>query len=150
MSQRLDRLMQLLQLKKEETNQALMNLMKVKDQFNQNKTRHDQLITYRHDYLNELDQIGHEGSTVGRMRNRINFISHLDTALVQLNSHLAQLAKSRHKMELNYKQAKASEEGVAKLIERVKRAEQIKLERYEQKESDEYAQKQWYSKKLYD
>ncbi|MBL7478994.1 flagellar export protein FliJ [Legionella bononiensis] len=150
MSQRLERLIQLLQLKREITNQSLMELIKSKEQFNQNKSRHDQLVMYRQDYLHELEQIGNEGSTVGRLRNRIDFISHLDTALIQLNSHLAHLAKARSKLELNYKHAKAAEEGVAKLIERVKKTEQIKLERQDQKESDEYAQKQWYSKKPYD
>lgn len=150
MSQRLDRLNQLLQLKNEETNHALIELRKSKEQFNQNKLRHEQLVVYRQDYLHQLEQIGHEGSTVGRLRNRIDFISHLDTALIQLNSHLAQLAKTRSKLEMNYKLAKAAEEGVAKLIERVKKEEQIKLERRDQKESDEYAQKQWYSKKTYD
>ena len=69
-------------------------------------------------------------ATVGRLRNRIDFINHLDTALMQLNTHLAQLAKVRSKAELNYNQAKASEEGVSKLIERVKKTEQIKIQRY--------------------
>ncbi|MCL5271826.1 MAG: flagellar FliJ family protein, partial [Gammaproteobacteria bacterium] len=120
MSQRLDRLIQLLNLKKEATNQSYQELIKSKEQFNQNKIRHEQLVIYRQDYMQQLEHIGNEGSTVGRLRNRIDFISHLDTALLQLNTHLAQLAKLRSKLELKYKQAKAAEEGVSKLIERVK------------------------------
>lgn len=150
MSQRLERLIQLLEIKKEVSNNSLLQLMKSKEQFNQNKIRHEQLVSYRQDYMQQLETIGNVGSTVGRLRNRIDFISHLDTALIQLNAHLAQLAKNRTKLELNYKQAKAAEEGVSKLIERVNKAEQIKLQRKEQKESDEYAQKQWYSKNNYD
>ncbi|MCL5272252.1 MAG: flagellar export protein FliJ, partial [Gammaproteobacteria bacterium] len=71
-------------------------------------------------------------------------------SLLQLNTHLAQLAKLRSKLELKYKQAKAAEEGVSKLIERVKQVEMIQMQRKEQKESDEYAQKQWYSKNIHD
>ncbi|CEG56527.1 flagellar export protein FliJ [Legionella fallonii] len=148
MSQRLDRLRQLLQMKQDITQQAYMELMKTKEQFNQNKLRHEQLVGYRQDYLKQLEALGNQGSMVGRLRNRIDFINHLDTALVQLNGHLAQLAKARSKAEINYNQAKASEEGVAKLIERVIKSEQIKLQRMEQKEIDEYAQKQWYSKNM--
>lgn len=54
------------------------------------------------------------------------------------------------KADLNYKQAKTSEEGISKLIERVKRAELKQLQRIEQKETDEYAQKQWYSSLKHD
>ncbi|MCL9685773.1 flagellar export protein FliJ [Legionella maioricensis] len=150
MSQRLDRLIQLLQIKQEATKRVYMDLMKAKEQFNQNKIRHEQLVIYRQDYLQQLETLGNQGSLVGRLRNRIDFINHLDTALIQLNTHLAQLAKIRAKAELNYNQAKTSEEGVRKLIDRVKKAEQIKLQRMEQKESDEYAQKQWYSKNMND
>ncbi|WP_298626657.1 flagellar export protein FliJ [uncultured Legionella sp.] len=150
MSQRLERLLQLLNLKKEITNQAFQELLQSKEQFVQNKTRHEQLVMYRQDYMQQMELIGNEGSTVGRLRNRIDFISHLDTALIQLNSHLAQLAKLRTKLELKYRQAKTAEEGVDKLIERVKKAELIQTQRKDQKEIDEYAQKQWYSKNTHD
>lgn len=150
MSQRLERLNQLLQIKEEATKRCYLELMNAKDQFNQNKARHDQLLVYRKDYVQQLEQIGNEGTAIGRLRNRIEFINHLDTALIQLNNHLAQIAKGRAKAEANYRLAKTSEEGVSKLIERVKKTELIKTQRNEQKESDEYAQKQWYSKNIND
>jgi len=146
MNQRLERLIQLLQMKTAVTTQAYQELQIIREEFNQNKLRHEQLVGYRHDYLEQLETLGNQGSEVGRLRNRIDFINHLDSALVQLNTHLAQLAKTRTKAELKYKEAKISEEGVSKLIARVEHAEQIKLMRKEQKESDEYAMKQWYSK----
>ncbi|MDP3269713.1 MAG: flagellar export protein FliJ [Legionella sp.] len=146
MSQRLARLIQLLHLKQDATQKNYRELIKAKDQFEQNKIKHEQLVNYRLDYVQQLGVLGQEGSNVGRLRNRIDFITHLDTALIQLNTHLAQLAKARTKAERHYKEAKASEESVFKLIERVKKTEQGKLQRMEQKESDEYAQKQWYSK----
>ncbi|HAT7071855.1 TPA: flagellar export protein FliJ [Legionella pneumophila] len=150
MSDRLDRLIQLLKIKQEATQQAYIELVKAREQFNQNKARHEQLVGYRQDYLQQLEVLGQQGSYVGPLRNRINFINHLDTALVQLNSYLSQLAKNRMKADLNYKQAKISEEGISKLIERVKRAELNQLQRIEQKETDEYAQKQWYSSLKHD
>ncbi|AMQ28029.1 TPA: flagellar export protein FliJ [Legionella pneumophila] len=150
MSDRLDRLIQLLKIKQEATQQAYIELVKAREQFNQNKARHEQLVGYRQDYLQQLEVLGQQGSYVGPLRNRINFINHLDTALVQLNSYLSQLAKNRMKADLNYKQAKTSEEGINKLIERVKRTELKQLQRIEQKETDEYAQKQWYSSLKHD
>ncbi|MCW8469078.1 flagellar export protein FliJ [Fluoribacter gormanii] len=148
MSQRLERLKQLLQIKKEATYAAYQDLLKAQEQFKHNKLKHEQLVSYRQDYLKQVEKIGEQGTVVARLRNRIDFISHLDTALIQLNAHLAYLGKVRSKAELNYKQAKVSEEGVNQLVERVNKSEQLKLQRIEQKENDEYAQKQWYSKKI--
>ncbi|QMT60073.1 MULTISPECIES: flagellar export protein FliJ [unclassified Legionella] len=148
MSQRLERLKQLLQMKKEATYAAYQDLLKAQEQFKHNKLKHEQLVSYRQDYLKQVEKIGEQGTVVARLRNRIDFISHLDTALIQLNTHLAYLGKVRSKAELNYKQAKISEEGVNHLIDRVNKSEQLKIQRIEQKENDEYAQKQWYSKKI--
>ncbi|KTC79355.1 flagellar export protein FliJ [Legionella sp. PATHC035] len=148
MSQRLERLKQLLQIKKDATHAAYQDLLKAQEQFKQNKMKHEQLVNYRQDYLKQVEKIGEQGTVIARLRNRIDFISHLDTALIQLNAHLAYLGKVRAKAELNYKQAKISEEGVSHLVERVNKSEQIKLQRIEQKENDEYAQKQWYSKNI--
>lgn len=148
MNQRLDRLLQLLEMKKEMTQTAYRQLVEAQEQFKKNKLRHEQLVGYRQDYLQQLEVLGEKGAYVGRLRNRLDFITHLDTALVQLNGHLAQLAKIRSKAELTYKQAKLAEESVNLLIERVKKGQQVKLQRREQKENDEYAQKQWYSNKL--
>lgn len=150
MNERLERLKQLLKIKQEATQHVYQDLVKAKEQFNLNKSRHEQLVSYRQDYLQQLEQLGHEGSFVGRLRNRIDFINHLDTALVQLNNHLAQLAKIRSKAEISYKEAMAAEEGVHKLIAKVKKDEELKIQRLEQKASDEYAQKQWYSKHIND
>ncbi|MGL5742238.1 MAG: flagellar export protein FliJ [Legionella sp.] len=127
---------------------AYQELLKAQEQFKQNKFKHDQLVSYRQDYLKQVEASGAKGTVVARLRNRIDFISHLDTALIQLNTHLAYLAKIRTKVEQNYKQAKLSEEGVSKLIELVNKSLQLKLQSIEQKENDEYAQKQWYSKKI--
>lgn len=148
MNQRLDRLMQLLEIKKEITKTAYQQLLNAQEQFKKNKLKHEQLVGYRQDYLQQLESLGEKGTYVGRLRNRIDFITHLDTALVQMNGHLAYLAKIRAKAEFTYKQAKISEKGVNLLIERVKKSQQFKLQRMEQKENDEYAQKQWYSNKI--
>lgn len=150
MNQRVERLYQLLQLKVGTTTQAYQDWLRSQEQFKHNKLRHEQLVVYRQDYLEQLENLGQEGTQVGRIRNRIDFINHLDMALVQLNNHLAQLAKQRSKSELIFKEAKASEEGVRKLLERANKTLQIKKQRLEQKENDEYAQKQWYSSTMND
>jgi flagellar FliJ protein len=146
MSDRLGRLILLFQIKQENTHKAYLELLKAKDLFNQNKARHEQLVGYRQEYMKQLEVMGQQGTMLGPLRNRLNFINHLDTALIQLNAHLAQLAKARTKADLNYKQAKTAEEGINKLIERVKKAEEYRIQRQEQKEMDEYARKQWYNK----
>lgn len=150
MSVRVESLLQLVLIKQKLTEAAYQQLLYAKEQFVQSKLKHDQLLIYRKDYLQQLEILGNEGSSVGRLRNRIDFINHLDTALTQLNAHLALLAKARSKAEWEYKLAKRSEEAVNMLIEKAKRNEQLKIQRTEQKESDEYAQKQWYSKKMND
>lgn len=150
MNRRLVQLIKLLELKQEATKKAYVDLVKAKEQFEQNKTRHDQLVGFRQDYIQQIEAIGREGTVVERIRNRLNFVNHLDRALSQLNSLLAQLAKARNQAELTYRQMKISEEGVVKLIERAKRDDELKQQRRDQKESDDYAQKQWYGKKKND
>ena len=145
MNQRLDRLMQLLEIKKELTRKAYQDLLNAQEEFKKGKLKHDQLVGYRQDYLKQLETLGEQGAVVGRLRNRIDFISHLDTALVQLNGHLAYLAKIRAKADLYYKQAKIAEEGVGLLIDRVKKSQEIKSQRMDQKKNDEYALRRWYS-----
>lgn len=140
-------LIHLLGLRQEATRKAHSELLKAQEQFNQNKMRHEQLTGFRSDYIHQIEVIGQEGTRIDRIKNRLDFINHLEAALGQLNGLLAQLAKSRSQAELLYKQAKISEEGVVKLIERAKKDEELKLQRREQKESDEYAQKQWHGKK---
>lgn len=148
--QRVERLIQLHEIKKEQTHAHYLELIKFQEQLKQNSLKQEQLIGYRQDYLQQLEAFGNEGTQVGRLRNRIDFINQLDTAIVQLKNYLSQLTKQKAKAEIIYKQAKAAEEGVEKLIERVKKNQELKVLKMEQKESDEYAQKQWYSKSIND
>lgn len=150
MKERLDRLLVLKKLKEEATQNAFRDWAHAKEQYDQNKQRYDQLADYRVDYMTQLDTLGRSGTDLGRLRNRIDFIHQLDTAMVQLGTHLGQLARVRAKMETLYKEARASEEAVGKLIINLLKAEEQRVARIEQKDLDEYAQKQWYSKNLKD
>lgn len=146
MKQRLTRLLHLLALKEQATRMATEALVRAREQFLANKAKHDQLLGYRQDYIQQLTNIGDAGCTVGRVRNRIDFIAQLDSALSQMNQQLAQLAKQRSNCEAIYLQKKSEQDAVKRLIERVEQQQKAQRERAEQKESDEYAQKQWYSK----
>lgn len=148
--QRVERLIHLHALKKEQTHVHYLEFIKFQEQLKQNSLKQEQLVGYRQDYLEQLETLGNEGTQVGRLRNRIDFINQLDTAIVQLKNYLSQLTKQKAKAELIYTQAKAAEDGVEKLIGRVKKTQEIKVLKSEQKESDEYAQKQWYSKSIND
>lgn len=122
--------------------------VQAKEQFMKAKNRYDQLLGYRLDYVQQLQSLGDGGCEVGRLRNRIEFIGQLDSGLSQLNLQLAQLAKARTHCEKIFLQTKAEQDAVVQLIERVKQQQDIRIDRAEQKEIDEYAQKQWYSKKI--
>ncbi|MCC5016176.1 MULTISPECIES: flagellar export protein FliJ [Legionella] len=146
MKQRITRLLRILELKEQATRTAMEDLIRAREQFITGKMKHEQLLGYRQDYMQQLSNLGDAGCTVGRVRNRIDFIAQLDMALSQLNQQLAQFAKQRSKCETIYLQVKSEQDAVKKLIERVEQQQNLKRERAEQKESDEYAQKQWYSK----
>ncbi|WED43796.1 flagellar export protein FliJ [Legionella cardiaca] len=146
MNSRKERLLRLLTVKERATKLASENLMRAREQFVSGKSRHNQLLGYRQDYIQQLHDLGDAGCTVGRLRNRLDFITQLDTALGQMNQHLAQLAKQRSHYETIYLQAKTEQDAIKRLLERLEDQQKAKQERAEQKESDEYAQKQWYSK----
>lgn len=143
-------LIRLLELKTKETKNAWQILINASTQYDQNKKRQEQLSHYRLDYVQQLQSIGQEGGTLGQLRNRIEFISQLDAALTQLNLQLAQLARQREYYELLYTKAKANEDAIKMLIEKKEALEQSKIQRREQKDSDEYAQKQWYTRESSD
>ena len=136
----------LLELRNKATMAAYQQWMVARDQFERHQIKHKQLVHFREDYLIELGAIGEQGSAISRLRNRIDFINHLDMALQQINQQLAQLAKQRQQFELHYKQKKSEEEAVTRLIDRVQEAARMKQDRLDQKEIDEYGQKQWYSR----
>jgi|GEM_PF-3293291 len=146
MTARLKRLRQILLIKEKATMEAAGAWANARQQYSANKQRHDQLINYRGDYVTQLNNIGNTGCTIGRLRNRLEFISQLDVALGQVSQQLGQLAKQRAYFEKIYLNKKMEQDAVERLIERVEALQQARVERTEQKESDEYAQKQWYSK----
>lgn len=136
----------LLGMKEKAMEQAGDMLKQAREQFAAGKGKHDQIVSYRQDYVEQLHRMGDSGCTLGRLRNRIDFINQLDTILIQLNQQLSQLAKFRTQCEKKFLQAKAEKDAVIRLIERIKLQRSEQLAKLEQKESDEYAQKQWYSK----
>ncbi|KTD48784.1 flagellar protein FliJ [Legionella rubrilucens] len=144
--ERLQRLNTLLGMKEKAMEKAGEMLKQAREQFAAGKSKHDQIVSYRQDYVEQLHRMGDSGCTLGRLRNRIDFINQLDAILIQLNQQLSQLAKFRTQCEKKFLQAKAEKDAVIRLIERVKLQRSEQLARLEQKESDEYAQKQWYSK----
>lgn len=77
-------------------------LKQAREQFTAGKSKHDQIVGYRQDYVEQLHRMGDTGCTLGRLRNRIDFINQLDTILIQLNQQLSQLAKFRTQCEKNF------------------------------------------------
>lgn len=150
MKERLKRMMMLKQMREDATAKAFSDWAFAKEQYDLGKQKYEQLVSYRVDYMQQLEIIGRAGSDSGRLRNRVDFIHQLDNALLQLGNHLSQLASVRSRMETIYKEAKASEDAVNKLIEKLHKSEELRMQKLEQKDLDEYAQKQWYSKNLND
>lgn len=141
-------LTQLLELKIKETQKAYQALVNASAQYDTNKQRHEQLANYRLDYMQQMQSIGEAGGTLGQLRNRVDFISNLDSVLTQLELQLVHLSKQREYFQLLYTKAKTNEDAIKILIEKKLALEESKKQRREQKNSDEYAQKQWYTKKL--
>ncbi|KTD49151.1 flagellar protein FliJ [Legionella quinlivanii] len=142
----INQLLQILKIREQTVLEAAKNWQLARDQFHAGKTKHEQLLVYRQDYVEQLHQLGNAGCEIGRMRNRIEFITQLDQALGQMNQHLASLAKQRSQLEKNYLQAKAEQDVVLELLKKLYDEKKNEQERLDQKESDEYALKQWYSK----
>lgn len=150
MKNRIERLIKLRQIKQQVTQNYYVELLKAQELLKQNQIKQEQLTAYRTEYLNQLQHIGNEGTQIGRVRNRILFINQLDEALAQLQTYLQQLSKQRAHTEELYNQAKIAESAVEKLIDKINKRQELALQKQEQKEFDEYAQKQWYSNKIND
>ncbi|KTC73087.1 flagellar protein FliJ [Legionella birminghamensis] len=142
----IDQLLQILKIREQAVLDTLKNWQLAQDQFHAGKAKHDQLLIYRQDYVEQLQHLGSAGCELGRMRNRIDFITQLDQALGQMSQHLASLAKQRSHLEKMYLQSKAEQDVVLALLKKLYNEQKIAEEKLNQKESDEYALKQWYSR----
>lgn len=145
MEHRAKRLEQVLIIRNKDIQTAEAALTNARLQFQQYKIQHEQLIYFRQEYMEQLNLMGKDGCALANMRNRVDFISQLDRALSHMNQELAQLAKVRTEAEKRYIKAKQQEEVLERLIKRIDQGEVIKENKQQQKESDEQAQKQWYS-----
>ncbi|MBN9230492.1 MAG: flagellar export protein FliJ [Legionella sp. 40-6] len=148
MSRNLSSLLQLLGIKQKNTQKAFQEVINAQEEFKKNKLKHEQLVGYRGDYLQQMESLGEQGASLNQIRHRVDFIAHLDKAIIQLNGHLAHLAKLRQHAQTAYLVTKREEESIQLLIEKLKKEQAVKESRREQKENDEYAQKQWYSKRI--
>lgn len=147
-TQRLNSLAQLLALRAKALEKAHKALMHAKTQHQYALKKQEQIREYRQDYLQQLDALGNQGCPMERMRNRIAFIAQLDGILEQLHNEIAHLEKIKQRTETAFYHAKAEQEAVERLIEQVKQQHQYALNRMEQKQMDEHAQKQWAAQRL--
>ncbi len=136
----------LLQIRQTETKDALLKLQQIQQQFVQLRQRHEQLFQYRKEYEQQISQIGQEGCRLAQMRNRLEFIHQLDSAMGQAGKQIAELAKERREAERLVQEKRIAEESLKKLLEREAEYQQYQENCREQKENDELGQKQWYSK----
>lgn len=145
---RIARLSHFASIKKAALDKALQAYANARAQFERNKHQHDKLALYREDYVRQINTVGEQGCNIGNLRNRIDFIGHVDIGLSQLNRQLSDLGKHRQFCEQQYIQARAEFEAVNKLIARLtmreSRAEALK----EQKENDAFALKVWQNGRL--
>lgn len=141
-------LLHILKIKEQAVHEAARAWHLAKEQYRQNEEKKGQLSAYRQDYIYQLHQAGQGGCQVGNMRNRINFITQLDTVLLQIEQQLISMANKKSVCERQFLQAKSEQDVIIKLLHQRDAQEKKILERLEQKEVDEYALKQWYTKKV--
>lgn len=140
---RIERLNQYGKLKQAALDKAFQAYSNAKAQFERCKTQHEKLVLYREDYVRQINSVGEQGCTLGNLRNRIDFIGHVDVGLMQLNRQLSDLGRHRQFCEQQYIKAKAELEAVKKLIATLVLREQQAQARKEQKENDAFALKVW-------
>lgn len=140
---RIERLTQFAKLKQSALDKALQAYSNARAQFERSKNQHDKLVMYREDYVRQINVVGEQGCNIGNLRNRIDFIGHVDVGLTQLNRQLSDLGKHRQFCEQQYIKARAECEAVKKLIARLQLRERQLEAVKEQKENDAFALKVW-------
>lgn len=140
---RIQRLAQFGKLKQAALDKALQAYSNARAQFDKYKNQHDKLVLYREDYVRQINTVGEQGCSIGNLRNRIDFIGHVDVGLMQLNRQLSDLGRHRQFCEQQYIKARAELEAVKKLIARLELRERQMQVVKEQKENDDFALKVW-------
>lgn len=143
--QRLKQLQTLLKLKESDKQQAMKQLAEARHRLIHLTSQLERMNQYRQDYQKQIEIFGKQGCSINRMRSRVLFIQQIDQGIIQVNHQIATAAKLRDKCEKTLLEKQKKVQSVEKLIEAGEREKNRLINRLEQKENDEYANKQWYN-----
>lgn len=105
------------------------------------RTRLEELCTYRDQYSASFQTSGGQGLNAGRLQDYRVFLSRLNEAIRQQEAIIAQCTSQHEQTRQQWVETRSHHQAIDKVIERYRSEEQKNRDRLEQQEQDERAQR---------
>lgn len=132
----------LLELSQNHADAAAKSLMALKARWHEAEEKHRQLMAYRESYRERLRDLAGAGTSVSALRDFQLFMNKLDTAIKLQQEEVARCQVRWSSGQQEWLRQRGKVKAYDALSARHKRAEEKHEERIEQKEQDEFANKQ--------
>jgi flagellar FliJ protein len=132
----LDTLMELAQLR---TDEAAKRLGALNAQGLDMETKLDLLVQYRNEYHTRFQASMRQGISASDWRNYQDFLDKLDAAIVQQREMVVSVRQRVEASEIAWQSARRTLKSYGTLAQRQARAQEQRMARHEQKETDERA-----------
>lgn len=142
MKRRIERIELLIRIKKQITQNKLLEYVSINRQYEEEKNKKNQLINYKADYVCQLNNQGQHGLGMDKVKYITDFINQLDKLVQQQFLELNRLQIAVNKAHNEYLQVKANADSLVKLLDKLNSSFTEKESRLLQKQCDEAIQAQ--------
>ena len=144
MKKRIKRLELLLNLKEKAQEKRLTQLALCQKKMQEAQQKYNQLVSYRGEYVERLNEQGKTGANMSTFRHHVDFIAQLDFLIEQQLLEYNSLQKQAVLARKDYLQSKHEVKSIELLMDKALSELTESENRLLQKQCDETIQNQWY------
>jgi len=133
------RLAVVLNLKRREEQEALQRWGDIEKRLTAEKEKRSQLDAYAQEYRRKITTPTERSMAAGQVHNSLGFIGQIETALVQQDNQLQELEAQSHRARDAYLDVHHKADAMEKMIDKLEEEHRQILNRAEQREADEWA-----------
>jgi flagellar FliJ protein len=134
-----------LDLAQEHLRTAALKLADVQTRYAQKMQKLRELESYRDEYSQGLLRKGRDGMHVVQMQDYNRFLDRLNQAIRQQRQHIEGMRSEMEQCAQQWRQEQVRVNALDKVVERKVQAERCEVDRQEQRECNEHAQRRWRS-----
>lgn len=139
MEDKIRRLQPAVQVADTRENKAVKELAEQQRQLAQNQAQLQQLLTFRHEYVGQLESAGQRGISGRKLHSYQAFLASLDASIAQSQHHLQMLEKGVQQKRSAWIESRAKSHALKEIMRNYQTAQTQVVARREQADIDERA-----------